>query len=95
MSRRVAQQDASTIGIERAVGNVDRDALLALCAQTIRQQRQVDAFAATLATGLFDGLDLVAAEMPGLVEQAANQRALAIIDRADSNDVELRCFDWH
>jgi hypothetical protein len=33
--------------------------------------------------------------MPGLIEQATNQRALAIIDRANGDDVQFRSFDGH
>ena len=91
----VTEQDATPIGIERAVGNIDRDALFALGAQAVGEQCEVDALAAALAARLGDGLNLVAREMAGVVEQAADQRGLAVIDRPDRDDMEHGRCDRH
>ena len=42
MSWRVGHDEFTSIGIEEAIGDINRNALFALCSQTINQQRKVD-----------------------------------------------------
>ena len=71
---------------EVAVGHVDRDALLALGAQPVGQERQVGHLVLVghpaRARGLGDGFELVLEDRLRVVEQAADQRALAVVDGA-------------
>ena len=67
----VVQHEAAARGGEVAVGDVDRDALLALGAQAVGQPREVGG-----------GAELVGHQRLGVVQQAADQRRLAVVDRA-------------
>ena len=61
---------------EVAVGDVDRDALLALGAQAVGQARQVERAVAAV-----EVVELVGEDRLGVVQQAADQRGLAVVDR--------------
>ena len=61
---------------ERAVGDVDRDALLALGAQAVGEQREVE----PVDRALLDVGELVGQHGLGVVEQAADQGRLAVVD---------------
>ena len=61
---------------ERAVGDVDRDALLALGAQAVGEQREVE----PVDRALLDVRELVGQDGLGVVEQAADQGRLAVVD---------------
>jgi hypothetical protein len=71
---------------EVPVGDVDRDALLALRAQPVDEQRQVGVAAAL--RGALDGLHLVGEHRLGVVEQTSDQRRLAVVDAARSGELE-------
>ena len=76
---------------EVAVGHVDRDALFPLGPQPVGQQRQVRLDAAPLLAGAADRLELVLEDPLGVVEEAADQRGLAVVDRAGRGQAqELR-----
>ena len=82
VSGRVRELEASPRRNEGAVGHVDRDPLLALCAETVGEQREVDvAVAAALARRL-DVLHLVDEDLLRVVEQAPDQRRFAVVDGA-------------
>ena len=55
VARRVGDDELAPRSREVAIGDVDRDALLALGAQAVGQQRQVDLAVAAAAAGLLDG----------------------------------------
>ena len=63
---------------EVAVGDVDRDALLALGAQAVGHLREID-----LGVG-----DLVGHEGLGVVEQPPDQRRLAVVDGAGGREAQ-------
>jgi hypothetical protein len=65
---------------EVPIGDVNRDSLLALGDEPVGQQRQVKRRAAALRRAL-DRRELVGEDRLGVVEQAADQRALAVVDR--------------
>jgi hypothetical protein len=79
---RVGDDELAPRGVEVAVGDVDRDPLLALGAQAVGQQRQVGVAVAAPLGGLLDVLELVLEDRLGVVQQAADQGRLAVVDRA-------------
>ncbi len=83
---RVGELEAAARGDERAVGDVDRDPLLALGPQAVGEQRQVDVAVAAAQRGLLDVLELVGEDLLGVVEQPAEQRRLAVVDRARGHE---------
>jgi hypothetical protein len=64
---------------EVAVGDVDGDALLAFGLQAVGQQRQIDRLAGRLA---LQRVQLVGEDGTAVVEQAADERALAVVHAA-------------
>ena len=85
-------EDEGAVGRgEVAVGDVDRDALLALGAQAVGEQRQVGVPsrppAARPRPGL-DGVELVGEHRLGVVQQPADEGGLAVVDRAGGGEAE-------
>ncbi|CAM5680031.1 hypothetical protein MAUB1S_01428 [Mycolicibacterium aubagnense] len=79
----VGQDVAAGLGGEEAVGHVDGDALLAFGAQAVGQGRQVGH---PVVVG--DGVQVVQGQAVGVVQQPADQGALAIVDRACCRDTK-------
>ena len=75
-------------GDERAVRDVDRDPLLALGAEAVGEQREVDVAVAAALARLLDVLELVGHDLLRVVEQPADQRRLAVVDRAARDEAE-------
>ena len=69
-----------------AVGDVDRDALLALGAQPVGDEGQVHVVDAAAPRRQGDGLELVVEELAGVEEEAPDQRRLAVVDRSDGGE---------
>ena len=86
--RRVGELEAAARRDERAVGDVDRDPLLALGAQAVGEQREVDVAVAAALRRLLDVLELVGEDLLRVVEQPADQRRLAVVDRARRDEPE-------
>jgi hypothetical protein len=80
---RVGQDEAALRGGEVAVGDVDRDALLALGAQAVGQAREVE-----LAVTPAQVVELVGEDRLGVVEQAPDERRLAVVDRPGSGQAQ-------
>jgi hypothetical protein len=77
---------------EVAPRDVDRDALLALGGEPVGQERQVERRAA-LARASLERVELVGEDRARVVEQAPDQRALAVVDAAggqESQDVHQK-----
>ena len=71
-----------------AVGDIDRDALLALCPQSVRHEGEVDlAQPAAFRRGLDRG-QLIVEELPGVEEEPADERALAVVHGPDGGEPE-------
>ena len=68
--------------------DVDRDALLALGAQAVGQQREVRARRRGARRRRLDVRELVGQQRPGVVEQPADQGRLAVVDRAGRGDAQ-------
>ena len=81
VARRVGDDELASRRGEVAVGDVDGDALLAFGPQPVGEQGQVDVVVATLGTRALDGLHLVLEDGLRVVEEAADQRRLAVVDR--------------
>ena len=73
--------------MEPDLRGVDGDALVALGLERVHQERPFERHAALLAHGL-DRLELAVGQRAGVVEQAADQRRLAVVDMADDDDRE-------
>ena len=69
---------------ERAVGDVDRDALLALGAQPVGQQRQIEPVDAAL----LDVRELVGEHGLRVIEQPPDQGRLPVVDAAGGGEAE-------
>ena len=78
----IGQDEAALVRGEVAVSHVDGDALLALGTQAVNQQREVHAVEAAVRGGTLHGLHLVRQHGLGVIEQAADEGGLAVIDGA-------------
>ena len=85
---RVGEDELAPRGREVAVGDVDRDALLALGAQAVGEQREVDRPGGAVLRRLLDRVHLILVDRPRVVEQPADQRALPVVDAAGGADAE-------
>ncbi len=88
VTRGVGELEAPRRGDERAVRDVDRDALLALCPEAVGQQRQVDVAVPAALARLLDVLELVRHHLLRVVEEAADQGRLAVVHRAAGHEAE-------
>ncbi|EEF93586.1 hypothetical protein CATMIT_01782, partial [Catenibacterium mitsuokai DSM 15897] len=86
----VGDDELAPLGAEVAVGHVDGDALLALGGEAVDQQREVDlavARAMTAAVGV-ERRQLVFEQALGVVQQAPDQGALAVVDAAAGDEAQ-------
>ena len=88
VARGVGDDELAARRREVAVRHVDRDALLALGPQAVGEQRQVGVLEALVAARALDGLELVLEDVLALVEQAADEGALAVVDRTGGGEPE-------
>ena len=79
VARRVGDDERAAGRGEVAVGDVDRDALLALGAQAVRDRGEVRRVAVAVRV---QGVQLVLVQELGVVEQPADQGRLAVVDRS-------------
>jgi hypothetical protein len=73
---------------EVAVRHVDSDALLALRAQPVGEQREVHVAVAAALRGLLHVLELVLEDRLGVEQEPADQGRLAVIDRAGRREAD-------
>ena len=89
VARGVGDDELAPRRREVAVGDVDRDALLALGAQAVGEQREVRRSRRRGARlRLLDVLELVLEDRLRVVEQPADQRRLAVVDRAGGGEAQ-------
>jgi hypothetical protein len=76
--------------LEVAIRDIDGDALLALGLQAVDQQREVGHFArrAPAAAVIGDRRKLVVEHLTRVVQQTADERALAVVDRAAGDEAQ-------
>ena len=85
VSRRVGDDEARARGVrEKAIGDIDGDALLALRLQAVDQQREIELVAGGAVAGANRGSGPRAdhPRRPRIEEQPADQRRLAVVDAA-------------
>ena len=88
MAGRVGDDEAALRSGEVAMRNIDSDALLALGTQAIGEQREVGLAIAIAAAGLHHGSKLVFEDRLRVVQQATNEGALAVVNRASGGDAK-------
>jgi hypothetical protein len=76
--------------VVKAVGDVDGDALLAFGGQAVDQQGEVDVLALVpmRLESASSGGELVLEDHLGVVQQAADQRGLAVVHRAAGDEAQ-------
>ena len=85
----VGDDEPALGGREVAVGHIDRDALLALGAQSVGEQSQVQRpLAAAALGGLGDVVELILEDLLGVVQEPADQGALTVIDRTGGGEAQ-------
>ena len=92
----VGHDEAAPRGVEIAVGHVDGDALLALGVQAIGEQGEIEralgGIGVQSAAFTCQRLQLVVRQHAGIVEQAAEQGALAVVHAAAGNETQQSLF---
>ena len=86
--RGVGDDELAGRGREVAVGHVDGDALLALGAEPVGQQRQVGVVVAARVAGGLDGLQLVLEDRLGVEQEPPDQGGLPVVDRARRGEAQ-------
>ena len=91
MARRVRDHERASGRVEKPVGDVDGDALLALGLQPVDQKRKIDVVAggAVLGAVALQRLELILIDHLAVVQQAADQGRFAVIDRAAGEEAQL------
>ena len=90
MAWRVGDDELALVGREEPVGDVDGDALFTLGRQTIYEQGEIE-LASSRAHLLRVGSEcreLILEDHLGLVQQAADERGLAVIDTTARDEAE-------
>jgi hypothetical protein len=91
VARRIGDDELPSRCREIAIGDVDGDLLLALGLQPVDQKRKVERpcpSGAREALAVLGRLDLVLEDEMRIVEEPADQRALAVIDAAASEEAQ-------
>ncbi len=88
--RRVDDDIGALGGLEEDLRRVDGDALVALGLEGIQQERPFQRTAALVAGGLEFG-ELAFGQAAGVMQQAADQGRLAVIDMADDGEGKRAC----
>ena len=82
VARRVSNNEFAAGGAEVTIGNVYGDALLALSAQTVGQQREIESAAGAVNFALLHRGDVIFIDGLRIMQQAADQRGLAVVHAA-------------
>ncbi len=92
VARRVGDDELAFWGREIAKRHVDRDALFAFGLQPVGQQRQVEtrptAYRSQARSALFERIDLIGQDGAAVVQQPADQRALAVVHRTRGQEAQ-------
>ena len=89
---RVGDDEAALVGLEIAVGDVDRDALLALGLEPVDEQGEIDRLAgrAVLDRIPFERRDLIVENEVLFPEKPADQGRFAVVHRAAGEETQGR-----
>ena len=92
VARGVGDDELAPLGGEEAVGDVDGDALLALGGEAVDQEGEVElaALGADLLRVRLQRGQVVLEDQLRVVQQAADQRALAVVDAAAGDEAQHR-----
>ena len=85
MARRIDQDDVARWGAQADLAGIDGDALITLGLQRVEQERPFERHAAARAHRL-ERVELAVGQAAGLMQQAADQGRLAVVDVADDDD---------
>ena len=90
VARRVGDDELAALGRKEAVGDIDRDALLAFGAEAVEQQREIKrvALGAEAPRIAFECRELVVEQRLRLVQHAPDQGALAVVDAATGDEAQ-------
>ncbi len=88
VARRVRNNEFAAGGAEVAVGNVNGDTLLALSAQTIGQQGEIERAAGAVDFAPLHRGDVIFINGLRIMQQAADQRGLAVVHAAGSGKAQ-------
>ncbi len=88
VARRIGHDELAAGRLEVAVGDVDCDPLLALGAQAVGQQSEVEPVAAAASGRVLESDQLVLEDALGVVEEPADQGALAVVDGSGRREPE-------
>jgi len=88
MSGRIGHDEFSPVRGEKAIGNIDGNALLALSRQAVHQKRQVQIIALRSDfLGInFERGELILEDHFGFIEQTPDERALAVVHAAAGHE---------
>ena len=91
---RVGDDEGAPRRREEAIGDVDGDALLALGLEPVDEQGEIDVLAgrAVAPRILLERRQLVLEDQLGIIEEAADQGRLAVIDRAAGEEAQQALF---
>lgn len=73
---------------EVAVGDIDRDPLFPLGAQSVREQGEIDVFVAALTGGVLNRFELVLEDRLGVIHQSPDEGAFAVVNRSGSGEAK-------
>ena len=92
MPRAISDDELALLGREKAVGDVNRDALLTLRRQAIDKQREVNVLPlrADFLRVRVKRIELVLEDHLRIVQQASDQSGLAVIDTAAGDEAQQR-----
>jgi hypothetical protein len=90
VSGRVGDDEAAARRREVAVGDVHRDALLALDREPVGEEREVERGAAAALAGALHRRELVLEESLGIQQQSPDERALAVVHRSGGRESQGR-----
>ena len=92
VARGIGDDELATVGGEEAVRDVDRDALFAFGREPVHEQREIDLLAlrADAFRICFERRQLIFEDHPAVIEQAPDQRGLAIVDAAAGDEAQQR-----
>ena len=92
----IGDNEASLRGREKAVSHINSDALLAFCLKPINQQCKVNILThrAVLAAILRDGGERIIHNEVAVIQQAPDQRRLAVIHRTACQEAQERVGDF-
>ena len=89
MARRVRTDEAAVVRREVAIGDIDRDALLTLCEESVQEQRIVDGAAAAADFRIEQQrFFLIGIDEFCIVQEMADERGLAVVDASAGDEFE-------